>query len=203
VKAGAAVNWLDAVLILVLAFSVWRSFAKGLTREVVGLLSVIVGIFLGSWLYSTAAEWIEPYVHTRATANFCGFLIVVLGVMLLGSLVGFILSKLLRVTGLSFFDRLLGAAFGIVRGVLMAAALVMAILAFAPGVQADTLPEAVAASRLAPLVIGAARVFVAAAPREIKDGFRKSYDQVKSRWEDGLRKGIRKVRKEANHEGEI
>jgi membrane protein required for colicin V production len=187
------VNWLDAALILLIAFSIWRSFAKGLTREVVGLLSVVVGIFAATWLYGTAAVWIEPYVNSHAMARFCGFMAVFLAVMLLGSLISFILSKVLRVTGLSFFDRLLGAGFGILRGVLMAAALVMALLAFAPGAKVNTPPESVANSRLAPLVVGAARVFVAAAPREMKDGFRKSYDQVKSYWEESLRKGIHAV----------
>jgi membrane protein required for colicin V production len=198
------VNWLDAVLILVLAFSIWRSAAKGLTREVIGLVAVVAGIFLGTWLYSTAGGWIEPHVSSRAVANFCGFLLVFFGVMLLGSLVGVILSRLLRVTGLSFFDRLLGVAFGVIRGVLVAAGLVMAILAFAPGAKAGTLPESVAGSRLAPFVIGAARVFVAAAPREMKDGFRKSYEQVKAHWEDTVKKGIQKVPKEkAEHERDI
>ena len=197
-------NWLDAVLILVLAFSIWRSFAKGLTREVIGLVAVVAGIFLGTWLYSTTGAWIEPHVSSRAVANFCGFLVVFFGIMLLGSLVGVILSRLLRVTGLSFFDRLLGAAFGVIRGVLVAAGLVMAILAFAPGAKAGTPPESVANSRLAPYVIGAARVFVAAAPREMKDGFRKSYAQVKSRWEESLKKGIQKVPKEkTEHERDI
>lgn len=198
------VNWLDAVLILVLAFSIWRSFAKGLTREVIGLVAVVAGIFLGTWLYSTVGGWIEPHVSSRAAANFCGFLVVFFGVMLLGSLIGVILSKLLRVTGLSFFDRLLGAAFGVIRGVLVASGLVMAILAFAPGAKAGAAPESVADSRLAPYVIGAARVFVAAAPREMKDGFRKSYELVKSRWEDTLKKGIQKVpREKAEHERDI
>ena len=197
-------NWLDGLLLVLLAFSVWRSVAKGLTREVIGLLSVVTGIFLATWLYSSAGEWIQPYVNSRGTANFCGFLAVFAGVLLLGSLAGLVLSKLLRVTGLSFFDRLLGAVFGIVRGVLVAAALVMAILAFAPGAKAGTPPDAVAGSRLAPLVIGAARLFVAAAPREMKDGFRKSYEQVKSRWEETAKKGIPKAPHEkAKHERNI
>jgi membrane protein required for colicin V production len=190
------VNWLDAVLILLIAFSIWRSFAKGLTREVIGLLSVVVGIFAGTWLYSTVAGYIEPHVSSRAMASFCGFVVVFLGVMLLGSMVGFALSKMLRVTGLSFFDRLLGAAFGIVRGVLMASALVMALLAFAPGARANTPPESITRSRLAPFVIGAARIFIAAAPREMKDGFRRSYGQVKSYWDDTLKKGIHEVPQE-------
>jgi membrane protein required for colicin V production len=198
------VNWLDALLILVLAFSVWRSFAKGLTREVIGLLSVVVGIFLGTWLYGTVGSWVEPHVSSRAVANFCGFLIIFLGVIVVGHLVGAVLGKLLRVTGLSFFDRLLGAAFGVIRGVLMAAALVMAILAFAPGAKAGTPPDSVANSRLAPYVIGAARVFVAAAPHEMKSGFLTRYEQVKSQWEATLQKGIQKVPKEkAKHERDI
>ena len=63
-------------------------------------------------------------------------------------------------------------------------------MAFAPGARANTPPDSVAHSRLAPLVVGAARVFVAAAPREMKDGFRRSYEQVKSYWDNTLKKGI-------------
>ena len=193
-------NWLDAVLILLLTVSIWRSFAKGLTREAIGLLSVVVGIFLGTWLYGSVGEWIEPHVRSRGTANFCGFLVVFVGVMLFGSLIGYVLSRLLRVTGLTFFDRLLGAVFGVLRGTLVAAAVVMAILAFAPGAKAGTPPEVVADSRLAPLVIGAARVFVAAAPREMKDGFRKRYEQVKLRWDDTLKRGMAKPKDKAKAE---
>jgi membrane protein required for colicin V production len=198
------VNWLDAALILLIAFSVWRSFAKGLTHEMIGLLSVVVGIFAGTWLYGTAAAWFEPYVSSPAMARFCGFLTVFLGIILLGSLVSLILSKMLRLTGLGFFDRLLGAVFGVVRGVLMAAGLVMALLAFAPGAMAHTPPESVKNSRLAPFVVGAARVFVSAAPREMKDGFRRSYEQVKNYWDSTLKKGIREVPgKKARNEREI
>jgi membrane protein required for colicin V production len=164
----------------------------------------VVGIFAGTWLYSTVAGYIQPYVSSRAMAGFCGFVVVFLGVMLIGSMVGFGVSKMLRVTGLSFFDQLLGAAFGIVRGVLMASALVMALLAFAPGARANTPPESVTRSRLAPFVIGAARIFIAAAPREMKDGFRRSYGQVRSYWDDALQKGVHKVPEEkAKNERQI
>ena len=185
-------NWLDFVLAILIAFSVWRSFARGLTREVIGLVSVVAGILLAAWLYGSAAALVAPYVSSHAAANLIGFLLVFAGVMLLGSVVIFILTKLLKITGLSFFDRLLGAGFGVVRGLLIASALVMAMLAFAPEAKAD----AVANSRLAPYVIGAARVFVAAAPREMKDGFHKSYEQVRNRWEETLRKGIPKLPKD-------
>ena len=48
----------------------------------------------------------------RRSANFAGFLLVFFGVMLLGGLVGHVVGRFLRVTGLSFFDHALGAGFG-------------------------------------------------------------------------------------------
>ncbi len=193
-------NWLDLLLGILIAFSIWRSFAKGLTREVIGLVSVVAGILLAAWFYSAAAALIEPHVSSHNVANLLGFLIVFAGVMMLGSLVAWIIGKLLKITGLSLFDRLLGAVFGAIRGLLISAALVMAMLAFAPAAKA----KGVANSRLAPYVIGAARMFVAAAPREMKDGFRRSYAEVKKDWEETLQKGIPKAPKEkTEHERSI
>ena len=193
-------NWLDLVLGIIIAFSIWRSFAKGLTREVIGLVSVVVGILAATWFYSTMAVLVEPHVSSHNAANLLGFLIVFAGVMIVGSVIAWILGKLLKITGLSLFDRLLGAVFGALRGLLISAALVMAMLAFAPAAKA----KGVANSRMAPYVIGAARLFVAAAPREMKDGFRKSYEQVKKDWEDTLQKGMPKAPKEkTEHERSI
>ena len=42
---------------------------------------------------------------------------------------------------------------------------------------------------MAPYVVDAARLFVAMAPHELKEGFRKTYAQVKAAWENALRKG--------------
>jgi membrane protein required for colicin V production len=182
-------NWLDIVLLLIILASIATSFSKGLTREVVGLASVVAAIFVGIWFYGMAGGWLEPYVKSRGMANFCGFVIVFAGVMLLGAFIGAVLSRLLRATGLSFFDKLLGAGFGAARGVLLAVAVVLALMAFVPGAQAGSPPSAVVNSKVAPYVIDAARIFAAAAPTELKEGFRKSYDEVKSAWGNALKKG--------------
>ena len=195
-------NWLDIVLVILIGISVITAFAKGFSREIVGIITAVVALLLGAWFYGTAGGWLEPYVSSRRIANFCGFLIVFVAVLVLGSLAGNALGKLLKVTGLSFFDRLLGAGFGALRGVLLAVALVMALMAFAP---AGKPPEAVVHSRCAPYVVDAARVAAAMAPHELKDGFRKSYAQVKTLWEEALRKGIRDLPdgEKARHERDI
>jgi membrane protein required for colicin V production len=172
-------NWLDIVMSLIVAASVFMSFRKGLSREIIGLVSVVLALLLGIWFYGAAAAMIAPHVDSRTAANVGGFLAVFLGVLLLGHLVGYVVGKFLRVTGLSIVDHLLGAGFGVVRGVLIAVALIMAMMAFRVG---DRPPAAVVDSRLAPFVTGTAQVFADVAPYELKEGFRKTYGQVKSAW---------------------
>jgi membrane protein required for colicin V production len=189
-------NWLDVVLGLILVASVVTSFRKGLSREVIGLVAVCLALVLGIWLYGLAGAYLLPYLSSRAAANFAGFAIVFCGVMLLGGLVSLIVGKFLKITGLSFFDHLLGAGFGILRGLLISVALVTGIMAFSTD---DRPPASVVNSHIAPYVVGAARVVAAMAPHEVKEGFRKTYARVKSAWKDGgkaMRPGAEKGKNE-------
>jgi len=177
-------NWLDVVLVLIALASIITSFRKGLSREVIGLVAVIAAFLIGFWLYGLVGGHLLPYLSSRAVANFAGFAVVFCGVMLAGGLLSFVVGKFLKVTGLSFFDHVLGAGFGIVRGILIAAALVVGIMAFAQG---ERPPDAVVHSRVAPYVVEVARAVVALAPHEMKEDFRRSYARVKSAWGQGVR----------------
>jgi len=174
-------NWLDVVLGLILVACVVTSFRKGLSREIIGLISVCLALLLGLWLYGSAGGYLLPYLSSRPAANFAGFAIVFCGVMLAGSLISLIIGKFLRITGLSLFDHALGALFGILRGALVSLALVTGIMAFSSG---EGPPASVVHSRIAPFVVYAAREVTAMAPHELKEGFRKSYTRVKSAWKN-------------------
>jgi membrane protein required for colicin V production len=159
------------------------SFRKGFTREVIGLVSLVLALVLGLWFYGAAGSYLAPYLSSPRLANFGGFLIVFFGVILMGGIVGLIVGKFLRITGLSFFDHLLGAGFGVVRGLVIGVALMAAVMAFAAS---DRPPDAVVNSRLAPYVTGASRILAAMAPHEFKEGFQKSYAQAREAWQKTL-----------------
>jgi membrane protein required for colicin V production len=179
-------NWLDIVILVLVGLSIISSMSNGFSREVVGLIATIAGLFLGIWFYGPAGSFLLPYVSTRAVANFCGFILVFVGVMILGAMVGYSIGKLIKVAGLSWFDRLLGAGFGAVKGLLLSIALITALLAFAPGHPGDAPPKSVVESRSAPYIIEAARGLSTAAPNELKEGFRRRYDEVKAIWRRAL-----------------
>jgi membrane protein required for colicin V production len=172
-------NWLDLVLAVILVASVLSSFRKGLSREVIGIVSACLALLLGVWLYGFAGGYLSPYLSSRTAANFAGFAIVFCGVLLVGSLLSLFVGKILSISGFSFIDHLLGLAFGLVRGLLIGVALITGIMAFSPG---DRPPAEVVKSRMAPYMLEGSRVVAAMAPHELKEGFRKSYLRVQSEW---------------------
>jgi membrane protein required for colicin V production len=179
-------NWLDVVLIAILLGSTIMSARKGFSREIIGLAAALFAFVLGMWFYGSAGSLIAPYTGSMRIANLIGFLLVVFAVLLCGALFGWIVNRFLRTIGLSFFDRLLGAAFGLARGALVAMAILTAFIAFGSYAESNNEPAAVVNSRIAPRILQASRWFVAIAPMELKSGFRKQYAQV----EAALRKNV-------------
>src|SRR5439155_1477808 len=90
-----------------------------------GLISMIVALFCSLWFYGSAGAFLLPYVSSKEIAHLCGFLIVFLGVLIAGAIIGVLFSRLVKAAGLGLFDRILGAGFGAVRGLLFAVALIL------------------------------------------------------------------------------
>jgi len=180
-------NWLDLVLGIILLASVVNGFRRGFSRQIIGLVSVLVALLLGCWFYGTPAAWFAPYLSSPALASAAGFTVVFCGILLVGGAVSMIVHRFLKFTGLSFFDQILGAGFGLARGALVAIGIVMGAMAFA---RADQPPRAIVESRLAPYVVDAAHLVASVAPHDLKEGFRKTYGQVKAAWNHTLEKGF-------------
>ena len=171
-------NWIDLLLLLVIAASVLAGFAAGFARVGVGFAALVVGMFCGFWFYGIVAAYVIDYVSSRAIANLIGFFVILVAVLILGAIVGLILARFFKWVGLSWLDRLLGGAFGIVRGFVIAAAMVTVLLACAPSPP----PPSVVDSKLLPYVINVSDVLAALTPREIKDSFYATKEKVSAVW---------------------
>ena len=183
-------NWLDFVLAIILLACIVGGLRRGFSRQVIGLISGVLALLLGIWLYGTVGGYLLPYINSRTMCNACGFAIVFSGVLLAGALISYLIGRFLTVTGLSFVDHLLGAGFGLLRGMVYAIAIIMGAMAFSRGSRP---PAAIVDSRIAPYVVDASRLVAGLAPHELREGFRRTYDQVKSAWTDALKKGMRRM----------
>ncbi|UHD15785.1 CvpA family protein [Thiocapsa bogorovii] len=114
-------NWVDYAILGVILLSALVGIGRGLIREVVSL-GVWIAAILIAWLFHReVAELLVPYLSqpsVRLAAAFVGLILVTL---VLGAIVGAVLSALVETTGLGTVDRVLGLFFGAARGVVIVA----------------------------------------------------------------------------------
>ena len=124
-----AFDWLLAALVVV---SAAMAFGRGIIRVLFSLAGLIAGILIASWNYPQLAIQIHPWVTSVPTAQILAFLTIILVVWYVFAAAAGFVRRAVKAVGLGFADRLLGAAFGAVRGVLLGIAMLMALAAFAP-----------------------------------------------------------------------
>jgi membrane protein required for colicin V production len=173
-------NWIDIVLVLVLGLSVLSGLTTGFARAGIGFIATILGIFIGFWCYGIIGAHVLDYVSSKQIANLIGFFVVFFGIVILGAIVGRILAKFFKWVGLSWFDRLLGGLFGVVRGFVICAAMATVLLAFAPSPP----PPSVLESRVLPYVVEVSNILAAMTPHELKDAFRDTKEKVQKTWSE-------------------
>ncbi|MEY4735744.1 MAG: hypothetical protein RL302_63 [Pseudomonadota bacterium] len=111
------------VLLLSMVIGAWR----GLVYEVLSVLSWIAAFVLAQWFAPQAAGFLPMSGATEAMRYAAGFVLVFIAAIFMGGLVAFLTKKLIAAVGLRPADRLLGAAFGAVRGVIILLALTVVV----------------------------------------------------------------------------
>lgn len=123
---------LDWIILGVMLFSVWLAAVHGFFFEIFSLAGTVIGFLLAAWSYGQIAHWFLPYVKSPAIADLAAFLAIFCVVVLVAGIIARVVREVIRAVGLRWADRILGGAFGLVRGVVIVTVGVMALTAFAP-----------------------------------------------------------------------
>jgi len=173
-------NALDIALLLVIGVSVIAGFRAGLARVVVGLVASAVGVVLGFWYAGDVGAHLHRLTSSPALANVLGFFIVFVACIVVGALIARILASIFRWVGLSWLDRLAGAAFGFARGALIAIALITVFVACAP----NPPPRAITNSEFVPYLLDASGVLATVIPHGMRETFHDTTDRVRRIWSE-------------------
>jgi membrane protein required for colicin V production len=118
-------NWIDYLLIALLAFSCIAGVLRGLLREVIALLTWIVAVWI-AWHY---ADVLEPRLGgalaSEGVRAWAARTIIFLGIVLIGTCIGAIVGRVVRLSIFSGTDRLFGGIFGFLRGLVILGLFVM------------------------------------------------------------------------------
>ena len=171
-------NWLDFFLLILLAAFVLEGVRQGFVRLAIGLAATFLGLFLAAWFYGAAGSFLLPYLSSPSLAHVAGFLLVFIAVQGAGALLGWALARLFKWTGLTWLDRALGAAMGVLKTALVGIVLVIVLTAF----PIKPIPSSIASSQAAPYLIEASHILVYLCPRELRDGFTATYERIRDLW---------------------
>jgi membrane protein required for colicin V production len=177
------VNWVDFLLLSVVGISILGGLKGGFARVGIGFAAAILGIFFGVWCYGIVGAYFLDYVSSHALASLLGFGVIFLSAVLAGGIVGHLVAKFFKWAGLTWFDRLLGGAFGALRGAVVAIALATMLLAFAPSPP----PKSVTDSKLLPYFAGFSDLMAALTPHEVKDAFQSTKEKAEKAWAEKAR----------------
>jgi membrane protein required for colicin V production len=158
-------NWLDWLLALIILLSLLSAVREGFVRALIGLAALVVGLAVAAADYPRLAVVFGKVIHTPDLARGAAFLALVLFVLMIGSLISSLAGRLVYKLGMAWLDRLVGAVFGLIRGILFDAVLVLILVTFAVE------PEAVRTSRLTPYVMHNSRALAALMPPELRAKF--------------------------------
>src|SRR5262245_13527386 len=117
----------DHIFAIILLVSGVVGFFRGFIRESISLLAWLVGLWLAWHFAYVVNPWLGGALAEPGVREWTGRAVVLLVVLLLGTLTGSIVSHFMRrAAGLAALDRVLGAAFGLIRGAVVIGFLVLA-----------------------------------------------------------------------------
>lgn len=108
-------NWLDAVIIVVVLWFTVAAFSAGFIRETVTIFAAILGVVLAGLFYKDLADDVLLAIDNEKVARIVAFAAIFVATALAGQLGAMLLKPTVSVLQLGIFDQLAGAAFGLVK----------------------------------------------------------------------------------------
>lgn len=120
-------NGVDVALLVVLLLSVLLGIWRGLVYEVLSVAGWVVAFFAAQAYAGTVAAWLPMDQFAPALRSAAGFALVFIATAFACGMVSWMIKKMVASVGLRPVDRVLGAAFGVARGLLILLALTVVV----------------------------------------------------------------------------
>lgn len=170
-------NKFDMLIIAILAFCVIRGLFRGLIKELSSIIGVLAGFYAAYSYYMVIAKLLSRWISSAAYLNILSFLILFCGVFFIVSILGVVIKYVLDIAFMGWIDRVCGAGFGMVKGILIISILLITFTAFLPK-NASFVKDSVLASHVASVSERMARIV----SKDLKSEFSSKISELKKSW---------------------
>jgi len=115
-------SWVDILIVLGLLAAIFWGIKDGLIRTLFGFAGIVLGIFLAGQFAGSLGDRLG-FISDAGAAHVVAFAIILLATIIVASILGLILSKLIHKTPVGWLDHLLGGVVGFFLGAFFIAAL--------------------------------------------------------------------------------
>jgi len=117
---------IDIVIIAAALLSIAVGIFRGFIKEAISIAALLTAIWVALHFGHSAAGWLGDSMGSADFKVWAGRALVFIVVLAVGAVLGWGLSKIIRMSALSGTDRLLGAGFGLARAALLLGVFVLA-----------------------------------------------------------------------------
>lgn len=125
-------QWIDWAILIVIGISAGISLLRGFVREALSLAGWILAFFAAKGFYTDFSALLVEYIETPSLRYGVAWATIFLLTLTVSGLINFIIGRLVEKAGLSGMDRIMGMAFGALRGVLVVALAIITLRTFTP-----------------------------------------------------------------------
>lgn len=172
-------NAFDLVFCILLAVLVLYGLVRGLVQVVLSIAALIAAFVVANAWHEPLARHFEASGADLSVRRIAAWVALFVGVNLVGAVLSWLASRLVRAASLGLLDRLAGAALGAVAAVLAGAALAVPLAAY--GGDDGRLLRG---SRLAPYVTAVSDWINVAAPDGLAQRYERASAALKRTWRD-------------------
>lgn len=116
---------IDILIIVAIAISVIVGIFRGLVKEAISIGALLFAIWAALYFGPSVGDVSQSWLSSEELQMWFGRILVFSVILALGGLLGWGISKLVRLSVLSGMDRFLGSLFGALRGILLVAVFII------------------------------------------------------------------------------
>ena len=171
-------NGFDIAVVVLTIVLVTFGMLKGIVRILVALLALMIAFTVASQLHQPVADaLVDSPEGPSGAVRLVAYLLIFLAVMLIGGVIAWLLTRIVKAAMLGWADRLAGAALGFVMAALTTALLILPVVAYTP--KGETLLRD---SALVPYVAVVTDMVNRLAPEDMARRYRERMKELRRRW---------------------